>query len=123
LWRSRGSAPVDFILVALPLLLLWITTMGITLNGFARNIAQDVAIDAARYGALADQSVDEANQRAYDSIHGFLGKNFSAKVSASKSVTATSCYVEVSVSFTTIPIGFLKAASEVHEVGVATCEI
>jgi hypothetical protein len=107
----------------LPLLLLWISIMGITLNGFARNIAQDVAIDAARYGALADQSADEANERAYDSIQGILGKNFSAKVSASKAVTATSCYVEVSVSLTTIPIGFLKAASEVHEVGFATCEI
>lgn len=97
--------------------------MGITLNGFAKNIAQDVAIDAARYGALADQSVEEAQQRAYGAIQGILGKNFSARVLASKSITATNCYVEVSVSLTTIPIGFFKSASEIHEVGFATCEI
>jgi hypothetical protein len=97
--------------------------MGITLNGFAKNIAQDIAIDAARYGALADQTVEGAEAHAYDEIDGVLGKSFSIKVVASKNSTDSSCYVEVSVTLSTIPIGFLKTASEIKEMGFATCEL
>lgn len=107
----------------MPLLFLSISTIGISLNGFAKNIAQDVAIDAARYGALADQTVEDAEAHAYEAIDGVVGNNFSSNVVASRISTGSSCYVAVSVSLSTIPIGFLRTPSEIQEMGFATCEL
>jgi hypothetical protein len=97
--------------------------MGVTLNGFAKNIAQDIAIDAARFGALADQTVDDAESRAVASIQDVLGKRFVAKVSASRTVSDSSCYVVVSITLAPLQIGLLKTFTEIKEKGFATCEI
>lgn len=110
-------------MVAVPLLLLSMSTIGITFNGFAKNIAQDVAIDAARYGALADQTVDDAESRAYASLGGVLGKRFFVEVSAIRNVNAASCYVQVSITLAPVRIGLLKSLTEIKEMGFATCEI
>lgn len=109
--------------MTVPLLCLSISTWGVTLNGFAKNIAQDIAIDSARYGALADSTLQEAESHARDEIAAVVGKRFSSNVAANKISKDSSCFVSVTVNLSTIPIGFLKTVSEIKETGYAACEL
>ena len=121
--RSRGSAPVDFVLVSVPLLLLSVTIIGVTFNGLAKTVAQDVAIDSARFGALADQNASAALDHAKSVLSGPILRVFRAEVSASRSSSSTNCIVQVLVRFKTIGFGFISEALRVEEKGNAICEI
>lgn len=114
---------MDFILVSVPLLLLTVSIMGVAINGFARNVAQDIAIDSARFGALADQNASAARVRAQGLLAGPLLRLFRSDVSATSTSSSAGCRVQVSVSIKTIGFGLLSEALLVEEKASAPCEI
>jgi Flp pilus assembly protein TadG len=120
--RSRGSAPVDFVLVATPLVLLALTTLGIALNGYAKNIAQDVAIEAARYSALADQSASTASTRAQLVLDGLLGVWARPTVQAQMVELNGTCEMSVTVTLSVVALGFIAPGSLIRESASAVCE-
>jgi Flp pilus assembly protein TadG len=120
---SRGSAPVDFILVSVPMILLSISVLGVAVNGYAKNVAQDVAIDAARYGALADQDPAAGGKRASGALRVALGAIFAPQVIAETATEGDACVVRVTVTLTPLRLGLLGSSLKIRESGHAFCEI
>ena len=61
---QRGSAVIDFVLVAAPLVLTALTVISICLSSFTLMIIRDSAVEGARFAALADQDSDAGCDRA-----------------------------------------------------------
>jgi hypothetical protein len=61
---ERGSAPVEFILLGLPMLVVFLICGQITLLSYQNQMLQDAAIEAAMFGALADQNATAAETKA-----------------------------------------------------------
>jgi len=51
--RQEGSAVTDFVLVAFPMLAIFVATISITLGSYARLVLLDSTIEGARFAALA----------------------------------------------------------------------
>lgn len=64
IFSDRGSAPVEFLLLGLPMLLVFLLAGQVTLLSHQKQRLQDAAIEAAMFGALADQSATAAKQKA-----------------------------------------------------------
>jgi len=111
------------VLVSAPLVLLSLSVIGISLNGYASNIAQDVAIEAARYASLADTTQLESQKRALDELHVSLGFEFEPVVTISKRVELGVCSNFVSVRLQAIRLGLLPSSFELEESASAVCEI
>lgn len=96
---EAGAAPVDFVLLAglLTLLFLMIVQLGIALH--VRNVLASAAAEGARYGANEDFSdhADEAAQRTQDIITTELGGSFATGVTATTVVVDGQQVVEVDV--------------------------
>jgi Flp pilus assembly protein TadG len=81
---DSGSAVVEFVLVGT---LLTIVTLSIIQLGLAlliRNTVLDAASEGARYGALADNTVDDGVARTRDLITTALGANYARDITASR---------------------------------------
>lgn len=61
---EEGSAVLDFVLVAAPLLLVWVSVIGVLISSYALMTLRDTAIEGSRYAALADQSTISGCERA-----------------------------------------------------------
>lgn len=90
--KDRGSAIADFVLVAFPMLALFVGTVSISFASYARTVILDATIEGARFAALADQ-------------------NLAAGVSRTKNLVASSLgsALEVSVSTSTIQLGSVES--------------
>lgn len=111
-------------LIAFPLMLLTMTTIAFSLTGFCKLIAQDVAIDSSRFGALADQGPQSAELRASETLRRTgIGSLFLASVTASTIELSNTCYVRVEIRMSSVPIGLIKNFTEVKEAANAICEI
>jgi hypothetical protein len=112
------------VLIAFPLMLLTMTTIAFSLTGFCKLIAQDVAIDSSRFGALADQGPQSAELRASETLRRTgIGSLFLASVTASTIELSNTCYVRVEIGMSSVPIGLIKNFTEVKEAANAICEI
>lgn len=123
MYRSRGSAPVEFILVSVPLLLMTLSTLSLSFTGFAKNIAQDVAVDTARYASLADQSALTARERAYRGLGLLLVEGFAPEVQVTRSLTDSQCEYEVTVKLKPLVVGLISENSHIEESASAVCEL
>jgi len=121
--RSRGSAPVDFLLGSIPLIFISISTFALLFNGFAKNVAQAEAVDAARYAALADQTSDDATARAQEILATQLGPLFQPNVLVEKQVLDGNCEFRSTVTVTPVALGFLGSAAQIREEAFAVCEL
>ncbi|MGO1319266.1 MAG: TadE/TadG family type IV pilus assembly protein [Galactobacter sp.] len=79
---SHGAATAEFVLVSFLLLLLFTGALHLGLALHVRNLAQDAAVHAARYGALADRGPADGKQRAHELLHGSLNGGLAPKVEA-----------------------------------------
>lgn len=77
---SRGSAAVDFILSALPLLSIFVVTVTITLYAYARSVILDATIEGVRYASLADQDIESGIARTKELAHQSIGTALSIQV-------------------------------------------
>jgi hypothetical protein len=121
--RSKGSAPLDFILVAVPMVLLTLSVIGIAMNGFAKNIAQDIAVDTARYAALADQDSSTASARAIRGLGLALGRIFEPSVRVGLEESSSKCSFIATVTIKPVGLGFLSNFATIRESARAVCEL
>lgn len=96
---DSGAAPVDFVLLAglLTLLFLMVVQLGIALH--VRNVLASAAAEGARYGANADFTDHRgaAQQRTEDIITSELGGSFATGVTATTVNVGGQPVVEVDV--------------------------
>jgi hypothetical protein len=114
---------LEFILVTVPMLLMSLTVVGLAINGFAKNIAQDVAVEAARFAALADQGVPAARERALQSLSRVLPKSWAPDVQVIRRSPTATCSYEATVTLKPLAIGFLLGIGTIRESAHAVCEL
>lgn len=71
--RERGSAAVEFVLVALPMVATFVATISITLYSYLRTVMLESTMEGARYAALADQNLNSGMTRSRTLIEGVFG--------------------------------------------------
>ncbi len=81
---DRGSAVVDFALVAALLTLVFVSVVQFAVVLHVRNTLIDCAGEGARYGALADRSPRDGAQRARELIIADLGAGYARDVTAGR---------------------------------------
>lgn len=79
--NSDGSAVTDFVLVAFPMLAIFVATTTITLGSYARIVLLDSTIEGARYAALADQDISSGVDKTKQLVAAGLGRSVSIEVS------------------------------------------
>jgi Flp pilus assembly protein TadG len=78
---ERGSAVVDFVLVGGLLTMFFLAIVQLTLVLHVRNTLIDAAASGARYGALADRTASDAEERTRSLISVALNPGFAEQVS------------------------------------------
>ena len=81
--RERGSAIADFVLVAFPMLALFIGTVTVSFASYARTVILDATIEGARFAALADQNTAAGIQKTKQLVQSSLGRAIDLEVVAS----------------------------------------
>jgi Flp pilus assembly protein TadG len=81
--RDRGSAVADFVLVAFPMLALFIGTVSVSFASYARTVILDATIEGARFAALADQNTATGIQKTKQLVQSSLGQAVVVNVVAS----------------------------------------
>lgn len=77
---------MEFVLVVVLLVVLFLGILQLALALHIRNTLVASAAEGARYGALADRSPQQGAQRARDLIRTALGARFTTEVTAASSV-------------------------------------
>jgi Flp pilus assembly protein TadG len=103
--KDRGSAIADFVLVAFPMLALFVGTVTLGLASYARTVILDATIEGSRFAALADQNPLAGIQRTKELIQSSLGPAITVDVVASTSQLGQveSIRFESSASFDSLP--------------------
>jgi hypothetical protein len=85
LWMrdDRGSAPVEFLLVSVLLVLVAVSVVQLALALHVRNTLLDAAAEGARFAALAGNDLDDGVARTNDLIGTAIGPAYSGGVTAS----------------------------------------
>jgi Flp pilus assembly protein TadG len=88
LWASKfrdesGSAAAEFVMVGALLTVLTLSVMQLGLALHIRNTVTDAAAEGARFGALADNGLDDGVARTRDLITTALGAGYASDVTAS----------------------------------------
>jgi len=73
---------VDFILVAVPLVMIFLATLAVVQAAYLRNLMIDAAVEGSRYAAMADGSTEAGLDRSRQVLNLALGKDFDADYSA-----------------------------------------
>jgi hypothetical protein len=114
---------VDFILVSVPLVLMTLSVLSISLNGFAKNVARDIAVDTARYASLADQGASSAISRAHKGLGLLLVQGFRPDVQVTRSLSGSECKYSVQVTVKPLALGLLSGLPPIEESASAICEL
>lgn len=94
-----------------------------SINGYAANIAQDVAIESAHLAALADVDLSEARLTAAQNLTEALGGVFKGTVTVDIGQTAEGCRAAAVVTVSTVVLGLLGKSVDIKEVASAVCEL
>ena len=117
--RSDGSAVTDFVLVAFPMLAIFVATISITLGSYARVVLLDSTIEGARYAALADQDLASGIARTKKLVADALGPGITVDVSGKLSSIGE---VEAVRLVSTLGISFIPHSNFLNVSSVATRE-
>ena len=112
--RQDGSAVTDFVLVAFPMLAIFVVTVSITLGAYAHLVLLDSTIEGARFAALADQDIAAGIAKTKQLVATALGPGLSVNVvgSASRFGTVESVRFVSTLGINLIPrSNFLSASS------------
>ena len=118
-----GAAPIDFILTALPLLALTLSVIGLSLFSYCRNVSYDIAIESARWAALADQPVSAGCERAQLELASTLAASISSQVRCDEKITSGGRMLAVEITVEFPKLGLVSAADPIKAVGHAFAEI
>jgi len=83
--KQEGSAVTDFVLVAFPMLAIFVATISLTLGSYARLVLLDSTIEGARFAALADQSISSGIVKTKQLVAAALGPGLTVSVAGSVS--------------------------------------
>ena len=78
-----GSAAAEFVMVGALLTIMTLSVLQLGLALHVRNTIVDAAAEGARFGALADNTLDDGVARTIDLITTALGSDYARDVSAS----------------------------------------
>ena len=117
--RQDGSAVTDFVLVAFPMLAIFVATVSITLGSYARLVLLDSTIEGARFAALADQDITAGIAKTKQLVATALGPGLSVNVEGSVSRFGT---VESVRFVSTLGINLIPGSSFLSASSVATLE-
>lgn len=102
---DRGSAALDFILVAIPLLMVSLAQLSIFLSAFILNVIRDSAVEGARYASLADQTAEQGCARSQALVAAALGESINPVFSCQSIVEDDITLERVSISVNWIGLG------------------
>jgi len=119
---ERGSAVVDFVLVSVLLLVLFLGVIQVALAQHVRSMLVDSAAEGARYGARADRGPDDAVRRTRDLISADLSSRYARDVTARYTTRDGVDVVEVSVEAPLPVVGLLGPGGVIDVVGHAVRE-
>ena len=80
---DTGSAAAEFVMVGALLTIMTLSVLQLGLALHVRNTIVDAAAEGARFGALADNTLDDGVTRTTDLITSALGPDYARDVSAS----------------------------------------
>lgn len=118
--REDGSAVTDFVLVAFPMLAIFVATTSITLGSYARVVLLDSTIEGARYAALADQDIAAGIAKTKKLVASALGPALSVNVAGSATRIGTLESVRL---VSTLGLSLIPGSSVLSVSSVATREI
>lgn len=95
--RERGSAVVDFVLVLVVLVPVFLGILQVALVLLVRNTLASAASEGARYAATLDRGPDDGVARTRDQIDGAISGRFARDVSARTATVDGAPGVEVTV--------------------------
>jgi len=95
--RERGSAVVDFVLVLVVLVPVFLGILQVALVLLVRNTLASAASEGARYAATLDRGPDDGAARTRDQIDGAVSGRFARDVSARTATVDGAEGVEVTV--------------------------
>lgn len=84
--HDRGSAVVDFVLVMVLLVPIFLGILQVALVLHVRNTITSAASEGARYGATLDRSAADGAARTRDQIRGAISDRFAREVSGRETV-------------------------------------
>jgi hypothetical protein len=109
----------DFVLVAFPMLAIFVATISITLGSYARIVLLDSTIEGARYAALADQDLVSGIAKTKKLVAAALGPGVRVDVSGNLSRIGT---VESVRLVSTLGLSFFPGSNLLNVSSVATRE-
>ena len=117
--KQDGSAVTDFVLVAFPMLAIFVATISISLGAYARLVLLDSTIEGARFAALADQDIAAGVAKTKQLVAAALGPGLSVNVSGSLSKFGT---VESVRFVSTLGLNLIPGSNFLSASSVATRE-
>ncbi|HLN77892.1 MAG TPA: TadE family protein [Nocardioidaceae bacterium] len=116
---ERGSAVVDFVLVLVVLVPLFLGILQVALVLHVRNTLTSAASEGARYAATVDRPLEAGVERTRSQITGAVAGRFARNVTASETVYDGVPVVRVDVLATVPPLGIWGPGVEVAVSGHA----
>lgn len=120
---ERGSAVADFVLVAVPILFLALSVLGLSLASYTRLVLIDSAIEAARFSALADQTNSDGCVRAKVLFNKTFGANSVLHASCFTDLINGREYTRAVLTTDLINLGFITFGPEIKASAKAIHEL
>ena len=120
--RDRGAAVVDFVLILLLLIPLFLGIFQVGLVLYTRNTATACASEGARYGANFDRTPADGRQRTVDCIRSSLSSKWASNVTAGTSQQGGLVTVVVAADTTVPALGLWGRLVQVKTTGHAVKE-
>ncbi len=117
--RERGSAVVDFVLVLVVLLPLFLGILQVALVLMVRNTLASAAAEGARYAATIDRGPEDGVARTRQQIDAAISGRFARDVDASTVMIDGAPAVEVTVQATVPALGLGGPAISIEVSGHA----
>lgn len=116
---DRGSAVVDFVLVMIVLVPLFLGILQVALVLHVRNTLTSAASEGARYAATLDRAPEAGVQRTREQISGAVAGRFAEQVTAVQTVRDGIPVVRVDVVAEVPPLGIWGPATTIAVSGHA----
>lgn len=120
---ERGSAVVDFVLVMLILIPLFLGIMQLALVLHVRNTLASAASEGARYAATQDRGLGDGEAKTRSEISGALSGRYASNVSAEQDTVEGAPGVVVAVEAEVPPLGLWGPAVKLRVEGHAIEEV
>jgi Flp pilus assembly protein TadG len=120
---EEGAAVVDFVLVLVVLIPLFLGILQVALVLHVRNTLTAAASEGARYAATVDRAPGAGAARTREQISGALAARFARQVTAGPATVHGATGVEVSVTADVPSLGIWGPAVRLHVSGHAVEEV